>query len=151
MAKKDNPYDFTDMSKMFADMDVSKMFGDMKVPGVDWQAVMASQQKNIDALTEANQRLFEGAKAVMQQQTEVMQKSMAELTAAAQDMMKEGDPQEGARKRFELAKSSFEAAVANMREMADVAGKSNSEAMNIINKRAADALEEIKALIKAKT
>jgi phasin family protein len=130
---------------------MSKMFDDMKVPGVDWQAIMASQQKNISALTEANQRLFDGARAVMQQQTEILQKAMSELTAASQDMMKEGDPQAGAKKRFELAKSSFEAAVANMQELADVAGRSNGEAHEIINKRAAEAFEEIKAVIKAKS
>ncbi len=142
MAKNEYPYEFADMSKMFADM---------KVPGVDWQALMASQQKNISALTEANRRLFEGAQAVMQQQAEILQKSMTELTAASQEMMKEGDPQAGAQKRFNLAKSSFEAAVANMQEMADVAGKSNGEALEIINKRTAEALEEIKTVIKAKS
>lgn len=142
MAKNDYPYDFSDISKMFTNM---------KVPGVDWEAVMASQQKNISALTEANQRLFDGTQAVMQQQAGILQKSMAELTAASQDMMKEGDPQAGAKKRFELAKSSFEAAVANMQELADVAGKSNGEALEIINKRATQAFDEIKAVIKAKS
>ena len=142
MTKKDNPYDFPDVSKMFADMNV---------PGVDWQAVMESQQKNISALTAANQRIFEGAQAVMQHQAEILQKSMAELTAASQELLAEGDPQAGAQKRFDLAKSSFETAVANMKELADVAGKSNGEALEIINKRAAEAFEEIKAVIKAKT
>lgn len=142
MAKNDYPYDFADMSKMFADM---------KVPGVDWQAVMKSQQKNISALTEANQKLFEGAQAVMKQQAEILQKSMTELTAASQEMMKQGDPKEGAQKRFDLAKTSFEAAVANMQELADVAGKSNGEVLEIINKRANEAMEEIKTVIKSKT
>jgi len=142
VAKNDYPYDFSDMSKMFANM---------QVPGVDWDAIMASQQKNITALTEANQRLIDGAQAVMQQQADILQKSMAELTAASQDMMKEGDPQSGAKKRFDLAKSSFEAAVTNMQELADVAGKSNGEALEIINQRATQAFEEIKAVIKAKS
>ena len=141
MAKKDTSFDFPDMTNMFSKMEV---------PGVDWEAVMASQQKNISALTEANKRLFEGAQAIMQQQTEIMQKSMAELSAASKEMMSEGDPQEGAKKRFELAKSSFEAAVANMQELADVAGKSNSDALAIITKRATEAFEEVKAVIQAK-
>lgn len=142
MTKKDNPFDFADVSKMFADF---------KVPGVDWQELMASQQKNIAALTQANQRLFEGAQAVMQQQSAIMNKAMTELASASQDLMKEGDPQTGAQKRFDLAKTSFEAAVSNMQEMAEVAGQSNGEALQIINKRAAEALEEIKAVIKAKS
>lgn len=142
MTKKDNPFDFADVSKMFADF---------KVPGVDWQELMASQQKNIAALTQANQRLFEGAQAVMQQQSAIMNKAMTELASASQELMKEGDPQTGAQKRFDLAKTSFEAAVSNMQEMAEVAGQSNGEALQIINKRAAEALEEIKAVIKAKS
>ncbi len=138
MAKKDNPFDVPDMSKMFAEM---------KLPGVDWQAVMASQQKNISALAEANQRLFQGAQVVMQHQAEILQKAMTELTVASQEMMQEGDAKASAEKRFNLAKSSFEAAVSNMQELADVAGKSNSEALEIINKRAGEAFEEIKAVI----
>ena len=111
---------------------------------------MASQQKNIAALTEANQRLMEGAQAVAQQQSEIMSKAMAELTAASQELMKEGDPQASAQKRFDLAKSSFETAVSNMQELAELAGQSNSEAMEIINKRAAEAFEEIKQVIQSK-
>lgn len=139
--KNDNPFDYAD---------ISKMFSDFSVPGVDWKEVMASQQKNIQALTEANQRLFEGAQAVMQQQSAIMSKSMTELAAVSQELMKEGDPQAGAQKRFELAKSSFETAVGNMQELAELAGHSNNEAMEIINKRAAEAFEEIKTLIQSK-
>ncbi|MDH3659900.1 MAG: phasin family protein [Alphaproteobacteria bacterium] len=142
MAKKsDNSFD---------PMDVSKMFANFSVPGVDWQEIMASQQKNIAALTEANQRLIEGAQAVMQQQSAIMSKAMAELTAANQELMQEGDPQAGAQKRFDLAKTSFESAVGNMQELAELAGQSNSEAMEIINKRAAEAFEEIRQLIESK-
>ncbi len=139
--KKETPFDYTDMSKMFSDF---------TVPGVDWQEVMASQQKNISALTEANKRLIEGAQAVVQQQSEIMNKAMTELSAASEELMKEGDPQAGAQKRFDLAKSSFETAVGNMQELAELAGQSNNEAMQIINKRAAEAFEEIKELIQTK-
>ena len=134
----------------FDPMDVSKMFADLSVPGVDWTEVMASQQKNIAALTEANQRLIEGAQAVAQQQSAIMSKAMAELTSATQELMQEGDPQAGAQKRFDLAKTSFESAVGNMQELAELAGQSNSEAMEIINKRAAEAFEEIRQLIQSK-
>ncbi|MGI9484297.1 MAG: phasin family protein [Geminicoccaceae bacterium] len=139
--KKETPFDYADMSKMFSDF---------SVPGVDWQEVMASQQKNISALTEANRRLIEGAQAVVQQQSEIMNKAMTELSTASEELMKEGDPQAGAQKRFDLAKSSFETAVGNMQELAELAGQSNNEALQIINKRAAEAFEEIKELIQSK-
>jgi phasin family protein len=134
----------------FEQVDISKMFGDFNVPGVDWQEVMASQQKNITALTEANQRLVEGAQAVVQQQSQIMSKAMSELSAASQELMQEGDVQASAQKRFDLAKASFESAVTNMKELAELAGQSNSEAMDIINKRATEAFAEISALIQSK-
>jgi len=130
--------------------DMSEMFSSFSVPGVDWQQVMASQQKNIAALTEANSRLIEGAQSVVQQQSAIMNKAMAELSAASEELMKEGDPEASAQKRFDLAKSSFETAVSNMQELAELAGQSNNEAMQIINQRAAEAFEEIKQLIQAK-
>ena len=134
----------------FEHVDISKMFSDFNVPGVDWQEVMASQQKNIAALTEANQRLVEGAQAVVQQQSQIMSKAMSELSAASQELMQEGDVQANAQKRFDLAKASFESAVTNMKELAELAGQSNSEAMEIINKRAAEAFSEISTLIQSK-
>lgn len=134
----------------FDHVDISKMFSDFNVPGVDWQEVMASQQRNITALTEANQRLVEGAQAVVQQQSQIMSQAMTELSAASQELMQEGDVQVNAQKRFDLAKASFESAIANMRELAELAGQSNSEAMEIINKRAAEAFTEISALIQSK-
>ena len=143
MAKKSgNPFDPADIQKMFADL---------SLPGVDWKEVMASQQKNLAALTEANQRMMAGAQEVMQQQTSIITKAMAELASASTELMSQGDPQADAQKRFDLAKTSFESAFKNMQEMAEVAGQSNSEAMQIINKRAAEAFEEIKAHIQAKT
>ena len=139
MAKQQQtPYDLTDFTKLMKDF---------QIPGVDWQELMASQQKNITALTRANQLLLEGAQAVMQREVEILQKSMTELVQAQQDLMKEGDPQANAAKRFELAKTSFEAALNNMRELAELATRSNREALEVINKRALEGFEEIKKAV----
>lgn len=141
MSKKANPTDFVDFSKVL---------GDFKIPGVDWQELMASQHKNIAALSKANQLLFEGAHAVVQRQVEILQKAIVELGEASKAMLAEGDPQANAHKRFELAKVSFEAAINNMRELAELAGKSNREALEVINQRALESFEEVKAAIQAR-
>ena len=124
--------------------DLTKMMSEYQVPGVDWQELMAAQQKNLQALTKANQVLVEGAQAVMRREVEILQKAMAEFAEASKEMMQQGDPQAQANKRLELAKTSFEAAIANMRELAEVAGRSNREALEVINQRALESFEEIK-------
>lgn len=128
----------------FDPADLSKMLGEFQIPGVDWSELMASQQKNLQALTKANQLLIEGAQAVMRREVEILQKAMAEVAEASKDMMQQGDPQAQASKRLELARTSFEAAISNMRELAEVAGRSNREALEVINQRALESFEEIK-------
>jgi phasin family protein len=135
MAKSPFPYDLGDLNKIMSEY---------QVPGVDWQELMAAQQKNLQALAKANQVLVEGAQAVMRREVEILQKSMAELATASQEMMQQGDPQAQASKRLELAKASFEAAIANMRELAEVAGRANRDALEVINQRALEGLEEIR-------
>jgi phasin family protein len=141
MAKQAFPYDVTELTKMMQDY---------QVPGVDWQELMASQQKNVEALTKANQVLFEGAQAVIQREVEIMQKAMQEFAEASRDLMQEGDPQAQAQKRLELAKASFEAALRNMRELAELAGQSNREALELINKRAMESFDEIRGALTTK-
>jgi phasin family protein len=142
MAKQQHsPYDLTDLTKMMRNY---------QMPGVDWQELMASQQKNVAALTKANQLLMQGAQTVMQRQVEILQKAMAEAVEASQELMREGDPQAGAQKRFELARASFEAAIKNMRELAELATKSNQEALEVINQRAVESFEEIKKTLEQK-
>ena len=135
------PYDLADFNKIMSEY---------QVPGVDWQELMASQQKNLQALAKANQVLVEGAQAVMRREVEILQKAMAEVAQASQELMQQGDPQAQASRRLELARASFEAAIENMRELAEVAGRSNREALEVINQRALESFEEIKQSIEKK-
>jgi len=138
MTKQAFSYDFADFAKMMKDY---------QLPGIDWQEVMASQQKNVDALTKANQVLFEGAQAVVQREVEILQQAMQELADASRDLMQEGDAQAQAQKRLELAKASFETALQNMRELAELATRSNREALELINRRAIEGFEEIRRAV----
>jgi phasin family protein len=87
---------------------------------------------------------------VIQREVEIMQKAMQEFAEASRDLMQEGDPQAQAQKRLELAKSSFEAALRNMRELAELAGQSNREALELINKRAMESFDEIRGALTTK-
>ena len=136
MTKQAFPYDFTDLTKIMKDY---------QVPGVDWQELMASQQKNMEALTRANQVLLAGAPAVIPREVEILLQALKEFAEASRELMQDGDPQAQTQKRLELAKASFEAALRNMRELAEMAGRSNREALEMINKRAMESFDEIRS------
>lgn len=141
MADPKQPFDFADLSRRL---------GDLKFPEIDWQELMAAQQKNWAALGEANKVWLEGTQKVVQREVEILQNALEEAAEASRDMMKEGDARAAAEKRLDLAKSSFEKALSNIREISEAATRANQDALDVIQKRAIEGFDEIKALIKTK-
>src|SRR4051812_23756934 len=56
--------------------DFSKSFTNGKTPTVDFESLFASQRKNFEAFTSANQLAFEGVKAVAQRQAELAREAV---------------------------------------------------------------------------
>ncbi len=148
MAKPGAPGEEFDFSKM---MDFSKLAGEFKLPGVDMQAVMDSQRRNLEALGAANKRAMEGMQAVARRQSEIFRQMMEETQAAMRDFMAAASPEDKAARQTDLAKSAFSRAIANMRELSEMVAQSNNEAFDVINKRVAESLDEFKrALAKSR-
>lgn len=146
-----NPFANVDFGKFdFSKFDMSKMLGDVKIPGFDMQAIMDAQRKNIEALTAANQAAVQGMQAVAQRQAEILSQSMNEVSSVAQQLAGAGNPQEMTAKQAELVRKAFEQALANMRELAEMVSKSNTEAFAIINKRVTESMQELKGLVTPK-
>ena len=144
-----NPFASMDFSKFdMSKFDVSKMLGDIKIPGFDMTAMLDAQRKNIEALTAANQAAVQGMQAVAQRQAEILSQAMGEVSSVAQQLASAGNnPQEMTAKQAELARKAFEQALANMRELAEMVSKSNTEAFAIINKRVTESLQELKSVV----
>jgi phasin family protein len=130
--------------------DLSKLVADLKVPGLDTQALLDAQRKNLEALTQANRLAVEGMQAVAKRQAEILAQAMSEGQKAAAELRGSSGPRELTAKQAELAKEAFEKAIANMRELADMVSKSNNEAFTAINQRVVASLDELKALASKK-
>jgi len=126
------------------DFDVNKLLGDFKAPGVDVDALITTQRKNIDALTAANRTVLEGLQAVFQRQADILRTSISEATEAAQKIASAASPQEGAIRQTELVKDAFERALSNSRELSDIIARSNSEAAELLSRRFVQLLDELK-------
>ncbi len=152
MAK--SPELFPDMTKLMGEFDMSKLTDQFqqfmqqyKLPGVDVDALMAGQRKNMEALTNANRVAFEGVQAVARRQSEILKESMDEATKAVESISKSGSPPEAAAKQAEVAKDAFERALSNMRELAEMVSKSQEEAGTAINTRISESLDEFKGVV----
>jgi phasin family protein len=127
----------------FGAFDFSKVLGSLKLPGVDWQALLESQAKNIAALSAANHLAFEGMQAVARRQVEILQQTMTEAAELARQSTAIGT-REALTRQSDVAKQAFEKAIANMHELADMVQKSNRQAVDVVNQRIAASLQEMK-------
>jgi len=116
--------------------DFTKIMQQYKLPGVDMAALVEREKRNIEALTRANRIALEGWRALVTRQSEILQETMAQTMVNA----RKGD---AAKHAADLARQGFEKALDNMRELAEMAAKSQHEAYEVVRKRIADNLEEM--------
>jgi phasin family protein len=125
--------------------DMGKIMGDLRAPGVDMESVVAIQRKNMEALTQANQLAIEGAQAVLRYQLEVSRRAMEEFTSLLQGFLSpNGSMEDRVAKQAEVSKQAMEKGLSNARELTELMTKANTEAFNVISKRVAESLEEIR-------
>ncbi len=137
----------TKTNNPFLEFDPSKLLGDFKLPGVDVEAILSSQRKNIEALTAANQLAAEGFQAVLRRQAEIVRASVEEASSFVNDVLSASTPEAKAAKQAELVKAAFEKALSNARELAELVTKSNTEAADVLSKRVSESLEELKSAV----
>lgn len=129
--------------------DMMRMLADFRLPGMpDMEQLAAAQRRNFEALSAANRVALEGAQAVARRHMEILQQSMSEMTQAMQSAGGAQDsPQARAAKQAEMLKAAYERAVGNMREIAELIQKSNSEALSLLNQRFTEAMDEVKGMV----
>jgi phasin family protein len=148
-------FKFGDFTKTYADFnkfaaDYSKMFANGKAPSFDFEAAFASQRKNVEALTAANQLAFQGAQAVFRRQVELVREAFDKFGAVSKDFVAPGSAEEKLAKQAELSKVAFESALANAREIGELVQKTSEDAIEVISKRVAANFDEVKAALKNK-
>ena len=109
-------------------LDVGELFKQFQIPGVDVSKLIEGQRDNIRALQEANKTALQGWQNLMTRQTELMREAFEAWQASVSDTA-EAPPAEMAQKQIEHGQKAIEKALANMRELAEMAVKSQSEAV----------------------
>lgn len=136
-----------DASTAFGDL--TKMLEQFKVPGVDAMDVMEARRKDVDALVQANQAIYEGMQALANKQGELLRAAMEDIQSAvkgAASGVGVGDPG----KQGELARKAYEKVLADMKDLAEIARKSQADALAKITQRGTEHLDEVKKMMKQK-
>lgn len=138
-----------DITKMFDPSSITKALGAAKTSGLDVGALLESQRKNIEALENANRVAIAGMQALAQRQADIARQTVQEVVRAAQEAGKGSSPEALPVNQADLARKALEKGLANLRELAEMIAKANSETFQVINERFSEALEEVKGLARA--
>lgn len=140
-----NPFFETDFSKL---MNSSKMMGGFKMPGIDMNALMEMQRKNVEMITVINQAFVENLQALAHRQAECMQQSFKEATDLMNAVMSASTPQEKIMRHTAASTATVDKCMANARDATETLAKCNNQAMEKISNRMTDGAKELQGLMK---
>ena len=121
---------------------MEKMFGG-NMPRFD--LMLGQHQKNVEAFFKAQVALVDGVQSVYQRQMALLQQTLGEAVSLMQSLLAEKDSRAGVEKQVDASKKAFEKIMGEAKELGDVVSKSQTEAFQLLNHRALEQMEEIKA------
>ncbi|MGR3715499.1 MAG: TIGR01841 family phasin [Thermohalobaculum sp.] len=124
---------------------LKELFSAAKLPGVDADAVLAAQQKNVDALIEANQVVIAGYQDLYKRQVALFEAAVAETKDKLAQVQGQPLTADQATQNVDALKAAFEKAATDVKELAELAQKANTGAFEIVKTRAEEAVAEFKA------
>jgi phasin family protein len=134
----------------FTDFDFTKIAGEFKLPTVNVETVVETTRKNFAALTTANTAAVESIKSIGVRQGDMVRAAMEDFSKCGSEVLAAATVEEKAAKQIDFAKKSYEAAIANAKELAELYAKGQSEAFAAISNRVSELAEEVKAAIAKK-
>lgn len=123
--------------------DAMKSFSEFKAPNFDMNNAMNFNRRNVEAASAAGQALAESAQAIARRQAEIARTHVEKMLKTSREMLVNGSPEVNTSRQVELARSVFESSLSNVRELSELVTKSGFEVFDVMNRRAAESLQEI--------
>jgi phasin family protein len=89
-------------------------------------------------------------KAIAQRQGDMVRAAMEDFSKHGSEVLAAATVEEKAAKQIDFVKKSYEAAMANTKELADLYSKGHTEALAALSARVSELTEEVKAAIAKK-
>ena len=137
-----------DFTNPFGNLD--ELVKQFKVPGVDVNAIIESRRKDMDALIAANQATAAAMQQVAMKQTEILTQALQAAQASAQALAKGVGGAIDPMKQADLTRKAYEKALADMKEVGEIAQKAQTTAMSGITARAQQSVQEMTKLMQPK-
>jgi phasin family protein len=132
------------------DFDFSKIAGEFKFPVMNVETMVETGRKNFAAMTTVSTAAVEAMKSIAQRQGDMVRAAMEDFSKHGSEVLAAASMEEKAAKQIDFAKKSYDLAIANTKELADLYTKSQTQAFEALNTRIAELTEEVKAALAAK-
>jgi len=127
--------------------EITGMIEQLKLPGLTAAAVVEARRKDIEALAEANRIALAGAQDFMARQREMLQRAVQELRAVILDGTDAGAPRGTPIQLGDLVQKTLQETLGGMRDLAELARKSQSDAVGVVSERMQRNVEELRAML----
>ena len=127
---------------------IIKLVDGLSAPGIDMQSVVNSRRKDFEALVELNRQAIEGTQSIGQKQIEILRQTHEQLQEILKTAATSGVSPGATEGTGELVQRAVNTALQNMRDLASIAYKTQTDAFSVAAKRVEESLEELKRLTK---
>lgn len=158
MAKQGfNPFDPAEMMKLFDPMQVmnqlQRNIERYTAGGFQFTDLMHNQRKNLEALMEANRILFTSTQQLLQRQNELLNQAGQEAAAAAGAMASSAttNPKDLPQRQVQLLTEHYNRSVTTLQEATEMIIKAQQQAMQVLDQRWQEHIQELQKLQKTTT
>jgi len=137
-------FDADKMRDMFKMPEFDKMFEQMQMPQFDMDSLIKAQQKNIQALIEANKAAMGGYQEIYRRQVALVEEHMAKAKDQIAELQNQPMSAESSSKQVESLKATLDKLSGDLKEMTEMAQEANAQAFGIVKARFEEGLEEFK-------
>lgn len=127
--------------------DLTKMVEQFKLPGVDVNALVEWQRRDLEALAEANREAYEGYKALIERRNEILQETLLQW----QDTMAHAMDKDALARQSEVARDGIQQAIENFRELSEMEAQARSRAWKVVQDRLQENMASLQQMMQPKT
>ena len=126
--------------------DLAARLGKLELVGLAGKLVQ-SWRMDLESIAQASRKSYAGLQVIVSRQTTQIRDAAAELRTVGKVMTVIG-PKDSVRSLDDLALASLELALADIRELADLAANSQREAFDIVQQRVTANIDEVQQLLR---
>ena len=104
----------------FADFDFSKISGEFKLPTMNVETFVETARKNFATMTSLNTAAVEQMKTIAQRQGDMVRTAMEDFSKHGSEVLAAATVEEKAAKQIDFMKKTYESAITNSKELADL-------------------------------